>query len=209
MTTQSSDLRYYLRQLIRSRRQALTLEQQTNAAELLNAQLQGHPKIKSSTKIAVYLANDAELNPELFIQWCWQQDKEVYLPVLHPFTKGHLLFLRYTSEAKMITNKYGIKEPVLDVTNICPLDELDVLCTPLVAFDESGGRLGMGGGFYDRTLSYWQKRHASDHNAKPYPIGLAHDCQKVEEVPTEHWDIPIPEIITPTTSHIAGHWSLK
>ena len=207
MTIKSSNLRHYLRQLVRSRRQELTAQQQSTAAIMLCQQLQSHAQLKSAKRIALYLANDAELDPTHFIEWCWHNNKEIYLPVLHPFAKGHLLFLRYTKNCKMVPNKYGINEPVLDVTTICPLNQLDVLCTPLVAFDHSGGRLGMGGGFYDRTLSQWHKRHALDSKAKPYPIGLAHDCQKVDEVPCEHWDIPIPEIVTPTTSYLAdiGH----
>jgi 5-formyltetrahydrofolate cyclo-ligase len=63
-----------------------------------------------------------------------------------------------------------------------------------VAFDETGARLGMGGGFYDRTLTHWQKINT-------YPIGIAHDCQRVESVPIESWDIPLPEIITPNNHY--------
>ena len=94
----------------------------------------------------------------------------------------------------MIKNHYGILEPKLEVRKVCPLDQLDVLFTPLVAFDNTGARLGMGGGFYDRTLANWQQH-------KIYPIGLAHDCQRVDKIPLEHWDIPLPEIITPTRNH--------
>jgi len=51
----------------------------------------------------------------------------------------------------------------------------------------------MGGGYYDRTLAKWFK----NQKAKPHPIGLAHTCQKIQGIPSEHWDIPLPEIITP------------
>lgn len=51
----------------------------------------------------------------------------------------------------------------------------------------------MGGGFYDRTLHLWRR-------GGPYPIGLSHDCQQVAQLPTAHWDIPLPEILTPTRS---------
>ena len=56
----------------------------------------------------------------------------------------------------------------LDVRDVLPLSGLDVLITPLVAFDESGQRLGMGGGFYDRTLQNWQQYGL-------HPVGYAHD----------------------------------
>ncbi len=66
-----------------------------------------------------------------------------------------------------------------------------MLVTPLVAFDRAGQRLGMGGGFYDRTLQHWR-----DHGF--FPVGYAHDCQQVERLPVEEWDIPLPAVITPT-----------
>ncbi|MFB1000025.1 MAG: 5-formyltetrahydrofolate cyclo-ligase, partial [Colwellia sp.] len=62
-------------------------------------------------------------------------------------------------------------------------------------------RLGMGGGFYDRTLATWHMQYQHNKQTKPIPIGLAHDCQKVQSVPRETWDIPLPKIITPTTSY--------
>ncbi len=57
-----------------------------------------------------------------------------------------------------MTNRLNIREPRLDVRDVLPLAKLDVLVTPLVAFDEGGQRLGMGGGFYDRTLQNWHCR---------------------------------------------------
>eukprot|EP00487_Bulimina_marginata_P005672 TRINITY_DN23975_c0_g1_i1.p1 TRINITY_DN23975_c0_g1~~TRINITY_DN23975_c0_g1_i1.p1 ORF type:complete len:119 (-),score=11.69 TRINITY_DN23975_c0_g1_i1:63-419(-) len=93
----------------------------------------------------------------------------------------------------MSTNRYGIFEPKLNCSQICPIEQLDILFTPLVAFDVQGNRLGMGGGFYDRTLAkYYQEQWQ-----KPIVIGLAHECQKVDHVPTEAWDIPLKWIATP------------
>ncbi|WP_281556630.1 5-formyltetrahydrofolate cyclo-ligase [Thalassomonas sp. RHCl1] len=189
--------RQQLRQLVRKRRQALTPEQQQQAAERLLEQLRQHPVINSADKLAIYLANDSEINTLPFIHWCWQQGKAVYLPVLHPFSKGQLLFLHYDQDTAMTVNHLGITEPKLDLQKICPVEQLDVLLTPLVAFDLSGDRLGMGGGFYDRTLEKWHRRHRSGESTKLHPIGLAHDCQRVEKIPSEYWDVPIPEIITP------------
>ena len=98
----------------------------------------------------------------------------------------------------MVANQYGILEPKLDVRNIINVTELDIIFTPLVAFDEKGNRMGMGGGFYDRTLAKWHHAFATQPLATPYPIGLAHNCQKVDNIPTQAWDVPLPEIITPT-----------
>jgi 5-formyltetrahydrofolate cyclo-ligase len=190
-----------LRKLIRSRRQQLNSRQQQQAANDICQLLAHHPQMAQAQKIGVYLANDGELDPATFIAWCWAQGKQTYLPVLHPFSKGHLLFLHYHQQTPMQKNKYGIAEPLLDVRAILPLQQLDLLLTPLVAFDDQGNRLGMGGGFYDRTLSRWEQEDDHQRPHSPYPIGIAHDCQQVDSIPCEHWDIPLPEIITPSNRH--------
>jgi len=186
--------RSQLRKTIRQRRNALSDTKQVEAGLALTESLSSHKKIQQASRIAIYLSNDGELSTDSFIAWCWQNNKEVYLPVVHPFSSGNLLFLRYQAETQLISNRYGILEPKLDVTKVSPLAELDVICTPLVAFDTSGARLGMGGGFYDRSLAHWQQ-------TKLYPLGLAHDCQLVESVPMESWDVPLPEIITPSKNY--------
>ena len=188
------NLRSQLRKEVRQRRNALSEAQHHNAAIAVTERLSKHVKIQQAKRIAIYLSNDGELSTKNFIEWCWQQHKHIYLPVVHPFSPGNLLFLHYQQETKLVANIYGILEPQLDVTKVCPLEQLDIICAPLVAFDNSGARLGMGGGFYDRSLARWKQ-------TKLYPLGLAHDCQQVEKVPIESWDIPLPEIITPNKNY--------
>ncbi|MGK2231982.1 MAG: 5-formyltetrahydrofolate cyclo-ligase [Colwellia sp.] len=196
--------RNQIRSLIRTKRKSLNdIEQQKLSRELLD-QLTARTDVLSANNIALYLANDGELDPMLFIQWCWQNNKNVYLPVLHPFSAGNLLFLHYQPSSSMQKNKYGILEPKLDVRLIKKVNDIDIIFTPLVAFDQTGNRLGMGGGFYDRTLSTWFKQYRIENNdkrLKPYPIGLAHDIQMINELPSQLWDIPLPEIVTPTRQY--------
>ncbi|WP_448552986.1 5-formyltetrahydrofolate cyclo-ligase [Thalassotalea montiporae] len=142
-----------IRTEIRKQRSLLSNQSQHKAAIELVSQLTNIVDVKSANTIALYLANDGELDPSQFIKWCWQQGKRVVLPVLHPFTAGHLLFLQYTPSTLMLSNRFGIPEPRLDVTKVVPLSSIDIIFTPLVAFDKDGHRLGMGGGFYDRTLA--------------------------------------------------------
>lgn len=194
----SKNQRDIIRQQVRQLRQDLTSKQQTDAALQLLARFSVDEKILSANSIALYLSNDGELDTEILIEWCWQQGKQVYLPVLHPFAKGHLLFLHYERRTPLVNNRFGIAEPKLDVSKVIMPHQLDIICTPLVAFDHLGARLGMGGGFYDRTLSRWHQHHQQQSTVKPYPIGLAHDCQLVAPLPSESWDIPLPEIITPS-----------
>ena len=97
--------------------------------------------------VALFLSFDGELDTQPLIDQLWRAGKKVYLPVLHPFSKGNLLFLHYHPHSELVVNRLKITEPKLDVRDVLPLSQLDVLITPLVAFDEQGQRLGMGGGF--------------------------------------------------------------
>ncbi|SJL85255.1 5-formyltetrahydrofolate cyclo-ligase [Vibrio palustris] len=182
-----------IRSHVRTLRQKLTPQFQQSAAEQLVKQCVTSQAFIDSQHIALYLSNDGELDTAPLIQALWLQGKSLYLPVLHPFAKGQLLFLHYTPQSTMVDNCFGIAEPKLDQRAIIPAQQLDLICTPLVAFDSQCQRLGMGGGYYDRTLSRW---FATGVGAKP--LGLAHDCQRVDNIPIEPWDIPLPQIITPT-----------
>ena len=184
-------LRQQLRHLVRQRRQLLSPALQQQAANALVKQLSGNVLLANKQHIAVYLANDGELDTFPLIQALWQLNKTVYLPVLHPVVAGYLLFVRYNSETLLYPNKFGIPEPLPQCHQLIPVNQLDIIFTPLVAFDEHGNRLGMGGGFYDRTLS----QLPPDSHCRV--IGLAHSCQQVDAVPVEAWDIPLKQIITP------------
>lgn len=183
----TATLRQQLRQQMRETRQKLTVLQQQQAAQHITEQALKLIEQQQAKNIAIYLAFDGEISTQSLIKQLWQQDKNVYLPVLHPFVRGHLLFLRYLPDTPMKANKFGIFEPHLNVQNVIPLEQLDVIFTPLVAFDKQGNRLGMGGGFYDRTLQHWQQQRF-------IPVGLAHQCQQVDALPVESWDMPLEQI---------------
>lgn len=185
--------RQQLRQQIRLRRKCLTHEQQTQAAQQAAARMMGFAPVVEAQTVAAFLSFDGELDTRPLIEGLWRAGKKVYLPVLHPFSAGNLLFLRYFPDSDLVLNHFKIHEPALDVRHVLPLNNLDVLITPLVAFDTTGQRLGMGGGFYDRTLQNWRAHGL-------FPVGYAHDCQQVDALPVEEWDIPLPAVITPTTT---------
>lgn len=182
-----------LRQSLRRQRRLLDPRTQREAALAVAKLCQSLPFFRQARRIAVYLANDGELDPQPLIHLCWAQQKALYLPVLHPFCKGHLLFVRYTQDTPMTANRFGIAEPPVQVPAICPLSELDVVFTPLVGFDERGNRMGMGGGFYDRTLAPVHR-----DQLKTRIIGLAHDCQRCPELARQPWDVALHGVLTPT-----------
>ena len=188
MKSTQQTLRNQLRQQIRKTRAHLTALQQQQAEDSITQQALALIEERNAQHIALYISFDGEISTDKLIKILWAQGKQVYLPVLHPFNPNHLLFLRYLPDTPMLKNKFGIWEPKFNVQNVLPLDELDILFTPLVAFDKQGNRLGMGGGFYDRTLQNWQ-------NSSFIPVGLAHQCQQVEQLPTEAWDVPLHQIL--------------
>jgi len=184
---QRQEIRRHIRQL----RRTLSVEQQTHLAQQAAARMMAYPPVVMAHTVALFLSFDGELDTRPLIEQLWRAGKRVYLPVLHPFSPGNLLFLHYHPQSELVVNRLKIHEPKLDVRDVLPLAQLDVLVTPLVAFDGQGQRLGMGGGFYDRTLQNWQQYRLQ-------PVGYAHDCQRVEALPVEEWDIPLPAVITPS-----------
>lgn len=195
---QTTSTRQKIRQTIRQRRRSLTAIEQQNAEHALLARFCAHPAIMAANTLALYLSVDGEISTRALIEHCWQSGKRVCLPVVHPFSAGNLLFLQYQPDSEMVSNQYQIPEPRLDVTQVVPIEHLEVICTPLVAFDSTGQRLGMGGGYYDRTLAHWHKTKQG-----ALPVGFAHDCQQVEHLDHEAWDVPLPHILTPSRS---WHW---
>ncbi|AQS39937.1 5-formyltetrahydrofolate cyclo-ligase [Shewanella psychrophila] len=181
-----------IRAQVRSARRSISSNEQQGFAAS-SAQLMLAEIIKLEAKhVALYLTNDGELDTCVLINALWDLGVHVYLPRLHPFSKGNLLFLAYTPTTLLMQNSLKIWEPKLDITQMMLPHRLDVVVAPLVAFDKQGNRMGMGGGFYDRTLANWTEQR------KPFPIGFAHDCQQVENLPCEHWDVPLPMLVTPT-----------
>ncbi|PJG84532.1 5-formyltetrahydrofolate cyclo-ligase [Conservatibacter flavescens] len=182
------ETRQQIRSQIRKIRRNLTALQQTQAERLVTRQALHFIEQHQAEHIALYLSFDGEISTQSLINALWQQGKSVYLPVLHPFSQGHLLFLAYMPTTQMQVNAFGILEPQLDIRAVWPSEQLDIIFTPLVAFDQQKNRLGMGGGFYDRTLENWQQKHF-------IPVGLAHACQQVDMLPVESWDIPLFDIL--------------
>lgn len=183
--------RLQLRKALRAKRKAISPRDQQTLAEQLKQTALSADLLTPGNTMAVYLANDGEVQTEALIEQAWANNIRVCLPVLHPFAKQHLLFLNYNAQTPMTTNAFGIKEPLLDCSAVVPIKQIDQLFLPLVGFDLFGNRIGMGGGFYDRTLATVE---ANSINL----IGLAHDCQQVDQIPTEAWDIPLDAILTPS-----------
>ena len=181
-----------IRQLKRRQRQSLSPQIQQQHSQSLCQNIAKEKSYKNSRHIAVYLANDGEIDPALLINHALLLGKIVYLPVLSPL-KNSLYFAPYNPGEPLKLNRFSIPEPPCHPSDWKKASQLDLLLLPLVAFDTQGNRMGMGGGFYDRTLSYLQHRR---YWKKPILMGLAHEVQKVDQLDIQSWDIPLNIIVT-------------
>lgn len=186
MSEQNSLLRQQLRRTMRARRLSLSQAEQQQAAQNLRFYANTLLERYRPNTLAFYLPFNGEISPLVLLNHCLTQGNICTLPVLHPFSPHYLQFVQYRSESDLIPNRFGILEPKLDVRNIVPLNEIDMIFVPLVACDKQNNRLGMGGGFYDRTLAYMPQA---------VTVGLAHRCQQVDQLPIESWDIPLRHLL--------------
>lgn len=182
-----------LRRELRQRRRALSPAAQRTAARALTRQLILHFGHSRARHVGLYLPNDGEIDPRAFVHEARRRGLSVYLPVLHPILGNQLWFYRLNASTKLRANRFGIPEPADRGGPRRPPWALDAVLMPLVGFDRQGGRLGMGGGFYDRTFAF--KRLAPQR--PPALIGLAHEVQQVERLPIASWDVPMDAVITP------------
>jgi 5-formyltetrahydrofolate cyclo-ligase len=182
-----------LRQNLRARRRALSADEQCLAARRLAANLTGTRLFLTSRRVACYLPNDGEIDSALVIKHIRRMRKILYLPVLSRLSHDRLWFAEAGPKTKLAPNRFGIPEPVVKSRDLVRAQELDLILMPLVGFDDRGNRLGMGGGFYDRSLEFLRHRQ---HWRKPHLLGIAYDFQRVNGLTADPWDVPLQGVIT-------------
>jgi 5-formyltetrahydrofolate cyclo-ligase len=179
-----------LRRALRARRRSVPPREHQRLSSKLCRKLLSWPGFLHARRFACFLSNDGEPDLDALVQRAASMGKRAYLPVLH---ERRLWFLAYTNATPMVSNRYGILEPSAASAVRTPLAALDIALVPLVAFDDHGHRLGMGGGYYDRTFAYLRHRK---HWRRPKLIGVAFEFQRLAELPAQPWDVPLDGIIT-------------
>ncbi|RJQ47962.1 MAG: 5-formyltetrahydrofolate cyclo-ligase [Gammaproteobacteria bacterium] len=145
---------------------------------------------RCARRVAFYIANDGEMDLSALLCRALRYGKRCYLPVLR---QNRLAFAPYRSGDRLSPNRFGIPEPVLPKNGWSQAARLDLILIPLVAFDARGNRLGMGAGFYDRTLGFLNLRR---YWRRPRLIGVAYDFQRVAEITPAPWDVPLDAVVT-------------
>ncbi len=190
-----------LRRLLRHNRRALSPAEQRQAAQGLYRQLAQNPLFRRARHVSLYLPMDGEIDPRLLLRAAQKRGKATYLPVLSAWPRTKMVFQRVHPGEKFKPNRFRIPEPRINAKLQRKIWTLDLVLMPLVGFDPQGGRLGMGGGFYDRSLAYRARRKTW---RKPVLLGLAHECQKVAKLAVASWDVPLAGTVTDKRWYVAG-----
>lgn len=182
----------HLRKTLQDKRAHYSTTYQESVSKQCCHTLTTLPLWQKSQHVAFYRAHKGEVDPEIALLTAHEQGKSCYLPILNPYQPNKLLFLRYQPGDPLVPNRYDILEPTFASNKVFLSWKLDLVCTPLVAFDSMGNRLGMGQGFYDRTFAYLNQSSIP----QPRLVGLAYNEQQQAYLNPESWDIPLHTIIT-------------
>ncbi len=171
-----------LRAKFRKRRKSITRAARQRLETALCNALLASPHYQQADCVAAYVAADGE--PDVLAALREENSKHLALPVVA--AEGSMTFRTFESNGTMQTNRYGIAEP--QGTGEVSVEAIDLILAPLVAFDNDGRRLGMGGGYYDRYFGRLEDR--------PTLAGIAFSCQRADVLPEEHWDIKLDLVVT-------------
>jgi 5-formyltetrahydrofolate cyclo-ligase len=140
--------------------------------------------ILTASCVAGYIAIGSEIDPRSLLQTVANTGAVVALP--HVTSRAApLRFLAWKPGTPLIPGPFGLLQPPADAAELSP----DVILTPLLGFDLSLARIGYGAGHYDRAFAQFPQAHR---------IGLAWDCQQVDRIPVDEWDVPLHAVLTPT-----------
>lgn len=172
--------KHQLRQSLKQRRRALNAEDIALASDQACQSLRSIERFQQAKHVAIYSPFAGEIDPLALLQ----QDKQFYLPVVED--NFAMRFIAVNDSEDMALNRYGILEPTGNQT--IAVFELEAIVIPLVGFNRRGDRLGMGAGYYDRALVQCSE--------KTFRVGFAYSWQEVEQLRSEHWDMPLHAVVT-------------
>ena len=177
-----------LRQKMRNQRARLGEEQIKAHSEAVAIRLGRLDQCAGAGRIAAYLSSRGEIDLGPFLKRASESGRQLYLPAVRG---REMKFLPWTAATELKRASFGLMEPAVDDSAALDPRELDLVLTPLVAFDGCGHRLGQGGGFYDRTFAF--RRHQA---APPLLIGIAHAFQQQPQLKPQPWDLKVDLVVT-------------
>ena len=140
----------------------------------------------NSLVVAGYLSVKSEVNLNLFLNFLLKKKFSLCLPYIKK-PKSSLFFKEFTQKSKLVSGKFNIKYPDTKM-----LVNPNIILVPLVGFDLFKNRIGYGGGYYDRTIEYLEKKN------EVLKLGIAFDEQEIAKIPIAKYDKRLDIIVTPT-----------
>ena len=179
-----------LRLDIQAKRQALPLAACRDYSDSIVGKILSLAEIKHAQTIAAYLNTAHEVDLSALFEPLWRQGKTVVIPrCVIKADIPTLHFYQYLPGMPLINNQFDIREPDPNTATEIPIESIDIALTPIVAFDRKGHRIGMGGGYYDRTFA--------DINCRPLMIGCAFALQYIDTlIDIQPWDIAMDAVVT-------------
>lgn len=179
-----------LRRALKARRRALPPQWIRQHSSAIARRLWQLPGLARAQRIACYLPANGEVDCRFIIESAWGRGRQVLLPVLRG---NRLRFAPWRPGAASLRNRFGIDEPAVARSDEVDGRQLDLVLMPLVGFDLAGNRLGMGGGYYDRSFAFRLRR---TRWRKPRLVGIAWQFQQVDALDARAWDVPLDAVIT-------------
>jgi 5-formyltetrahydrofolate cyclo-ligase len=185
----SQQLQSDIRTRARAARDGMSQSERDIAAEKIAKFVIQSPWFQRSENIACYLSVPGEVDTWRIITRAWRMKKRIFAPVVKK--NNRMCFQEIDADTALYRNSYGLYEPCDG--DFISARELDIVITPVVAFDSRNCRIGMGGGYFDRTFAFLRHRNFHFH---PKLVGVAFACQEVEEIAANPWDIQLFRIVT-------------
>src|SRR3990167_243435 len=185
--TMTDYFKNFIRLMLREIRSRLSTSFQQKASQQVCNRIKQLEPYRYAKRIALYHAVEGEITLDNLWRSAPLQGKFCYFPALT--SDKTLVFLPATPATSFRKNRYNIPEPDVDFSFAIGINEIDILFLPLVAFDKHGTRLGMGAGYYDRTLTE-QKSNLL--------LGVAYDFQRESFIQPHEWDIRLHAVVTPS-----------
>lgn len=176
-----------LRKELLTKRNELTPEQRVDYGEAILRHLIEMPELQAAKTVLVYLDFRGEVESEPIISWGLAAGKTICAPVT-VVEERRLIPVKMTSPTDVAIGAYNIREPILREDFVVNVEEIDAVVLPGVGFDRQGGRLGYGGGYYDRFLPRLRPGVPK--------IAVAYEVQVLPETPREPHDCVLTALVT-------------
>jgi 5-formyltetrahydrofolate cyclo-ligase len=170
-------------------RRSMSMQERATASEKISEKVIHSHEFFAANSVACYLPMQDEVDPAIVIERAWRANKHVFCPVIG--NHGEMIFRRLARNTILQRSNFGLWEPA-NSESISP-QQLDLVVTPLVAFDDENNRIGMGGGYFDRCFAFLKK---NKQWKRPKLMGIAFECQRVETIDANPWDIPLYSVTT-------------